>query len=301
MNLYLRARSGYSLEVDGKFCGNYAGDIKLAQLGTPALIEMIPHSAGKSISFLANGELKNRDDIKVYALKDGFFVSANFSVCGKKGFRVLYQKRFGKVLCTVYRDGETRVVAETEKTAEVCVCPDGADKFEARFDGKILFVYSVGAPSFVCAFSTENGLKKVMERIFDKIEFTPALRTETALCDIENTVIELEWKFYGGKMSAEEKGFKRAEFDDRIKSDFFTERIFFERISSGLSVDDLLTENMKSKQKYLRDFLGNFVFILPCYCSMEGVCLAYPDKDYYAVKVFSASLKNGLIDNIKEV
>ena len=301
MNLYLRARSGYSLKVDGKFCGNYAGDIKLAQLGTPALIEMIPHRAGKNISFLASGELKNRDDMNVYPLKDGFFVSANFTVGCTKGFKVLYQKRFGKVLCTVYRDGETRVVVETEKTAEICVCPDGADRFEARFDGEVLFVYSIGAPSFVCAFSVGNGLKKVMERIFDEIEFTPLLRTKTALCDIENTVTELEWTFHDGKMSAKEKALKRAEFDDRIKSDFFTERIFFERILNGLSADELLTENMKGRQKYLRDFLGNFVFILPCYCSREGVCLAYRGKDCFEVKVFSASFKNGLIDNIKEV
>ena len=300
MNLFLRARTGYSLKIDGELKGAFAGDVKIAELAAPSLIELLPHRGGESVCFLADGNLKNADNFNVYKISDGYFVDVFFGKNNKKGFKVLFQKRFGEALITIYRDRETRVVAETKSSAEVCVLPVCPESFGARLDGKVLYVYSTTPPHCVCAFSLERGVKKVMENIFDEIEFSPVFRTKTRLFDIENTVAEVEWKYSAGEMRAEKKKLEKGASDERIKTDFFKQRIFFERVLKGLPVSDMLSEGMREKEKYLSEYLGKALSVLPCYCSDGGVCLSYAGKDCFSVKVFSISFENGLISNLVE-
>ena len=69
----------------------------------------------------------------------------------------------------------------------------------------------------------------------------------------------------------------------------------------GLDVKDLLSPSLKPHADMLKDYLGDFVEVLPDFCTRKGVCLAYNGKDIRPTKNFELTVSDGLIENITEL
>lgn len=301
MDFFIRANEPFGLIADGEYKGRVKSAIKISEVFKPVFVELLSERGNAPISFLVPvmDALNSCNGIKAYKIKRGTFLDVRFLPVYNKQFELLCQKKFEDCLVTIYEDGVVRVVCENERSAEISEIPVTIKNLNIEKKDENIFVYSNKPPYFISVFSVGKRIKKIMENVFDEITFSPVFRTKTRLFDLEETIVEAEWFFDADGAKTKEKRVTRGIPFFKYEESFIG-RIFFNRVLRGEPVSDMLTGELKEKEKFLKDFLGDAVCVLPCYCS-DGVCLAYGEKDLYKTAEFYVEMKNGLINNVIEM
>jgi len=298
MKLILSAREGFALKADGNFLGNFNGDACIEDF-FPCFIEMLPHSGKRAAGFFCGYGVKNNYACRFFTLPDGIFASAEFEPPAPLGFELILQKKFydlNGTLVTVYRDGQTRIVAENCTGVETVTLPPVCHPFECAAFGSRIAVFSAVRPTTLTVFETAPKLRLIFNNVVDDFEFTPIFRTKTRLFCIEQTTVTCEWSF-SATPSAEVKKIESLSPYTPDKPLTFLRRAFFERILYRLPVTDLLCDQLRPNEDKLPSYLGSFTDILPDYCSNKGLCLTSGNS----VKIYDVQADGGKITNITEI
>lgn len=301
MKLFICANENFALRVNGEFLGNFCGAAGIDDF-SPAYVEVMPHSGLQCANFFVDYSDAEISNGSIYSLPDGMLVKLHFNSPAVRKFKPLMQKRFtGGVLITAFADGATRIVAENSSQAEAVEVPFDCNKFIAEQFGEFIIVRTDTKPTFAAVFSCGKNLNVAFANTADEIQFTPIFRTVSELGGIERAKVTCEWQTNSVPFIPK---VTNVSFGNpwMPSSPFrFTQRAFFQRIFNRLSVTEMLTENLKTNEGRLSEYLGNFTEILPDFCNEKGVCLAYGNEGTRRVKTFTVELENNLICNLHEI
>lgn len=297
MKVFLYCDSAFALKIDGQLNGCHA-EVGMS-FSRPRLIEALPLCGGEPVCLFADYRLKSNKNAVVHSIEDGYFIKLKFQKPIDEAFKIHYQKSFSSALVTVYSQGGTRIVCENGRSADVCEVPCGFTGFTAMRSSEYILVYTSGTPKFVAVFRTDGAVCLKYANVVDEFEITHLFQAKTQLYDLERSTALARWrKDFSGVDTLEIT--KEHPIDTTLGKEILR-RLFFERILLDISTEDLLSDALKPHADKLKDYLGDFIDILPEYCSKKGVCLSYHGEDRRPVKTFDIELSGCLISNVKEV
>ena len=274
MIYYLYSSKSSAVKIDGKFVGVTDGNY-FAFEADNALIEIIPlDNSWLPVTAYLSGEAQSLPQLKIIDMRGGTLLLPEFSHRFVTDFKLLFRGRkefsVGALAVTCYSENGVRLIVETAKDMYVESLPFTPD--DARFekvdsgDREYLLCVFVGKRSLVLAYSITDKIKLVSSCW----KFADGVRGQTLIVTRRRQIYTLDEKLIP--------------------------YAFFEELLCGGDVSDFLSPKLKPRAKDFKEFVGDFIAVLPPpnFVKQSLVTLLYKDKIEYA----DVKLNGGLIENV---
>lgn len=254
-------------------------------------VEFIPENA-LPICFFLNDQIRFAPPAgcEVYILRDGIAILAKDFPPSDLTFAPIAQRREGKTLATVFKQGRIYFSVQSESGLTTDILPRDFSSCELFFaDG----FWLLKSPLSLAVYSLQ-GERLLLERVLSYSLEEGVLRARLPLSDSKRRVADCAWKLSEQGCTRTEFTLKQyAETDDGDR-DILAEELlpyaFFESVLIGADYAELLSEELQSKADRLIDFLGDFTDVIltedPNTCGLlrkkaEGLF----EAAYYTVKL----------------
>ncbi len=306
MYYYFGADFPAVLKINGIYYGSCYANAKFITTEDTPFVELCAlNEQGKSLSFVLDSEflLCPRESVSVTDLDGGYFIKFELNCHGGE-FKVVEQKRFSDSLVTVFNDNGLKISVESNSGFF-------AENF-AFFEKDVEITHFETLPLVAVYFSTNktlnvylttDGVKKVFSGQVSAYNINgDTLYTEETFVDMKKHVVKRHLKFTDGHFQILERtvDYKGFAFDKVSKE--LLPYAFIEELLVGGDISEYLGQNMLENKSVLKEYLGDFLGVVPppVFKEQDLVGLVYKDKkNRYKVKYLSCEIKDNLIENIK--
>ena len=236
----------------------------------------------------------------VYLLPDAIALYAHEFPPSDFTLKTIAQKRKDNTLITLFQQGKTQISIESEHGFFLLPLEDSFCTAEIDFFGDLIALKTektlalftrFGTQVFcenVLSYSTNNDTMHVVMPLFDGLgrvaECTYLLRADGC----ERTSFTL-------KQAVSSTG----ERDGEIIAEELLPFAFFESVLLGLNYTEFLSEELREKADFLREFLGDFISVVPT--KNVNVCglVFRKGERLFEVRNFSVTVENGKITDLQ--
>ena len=248
---------------------------------------------------------------EIYLLKDGIAVYAKEFPPTDSTLRALTQKREGKTLVTVFRQGVTQVSIESPSGFFLCPLPFDFEPKEIEFFEDFILLSS----SDRLVLFNVNGKRILSEKIKSFSFKNGVLNATLPLSDSLNRTANCAWLLKDGsckqtEFTVEQKTSVSFPFDSKAAEgeasdvpaairDEILPYAFFESVLIGADYQALLSDDLKPKANQLKEFLGEFSSVV--LTEKPKVCGLVREKSerLFEVDEYAVEIENGKITDVK--
>ena len=299
MKIYFLSARPCALFLNGAYFGRTDLFERFAEISAKdgVLAEFIPEHE-QPIRFFITEKLRVSppDGCEVYLLPDGVAVYANDFPPTRTALEVIWQKRLGNALATLFKQGETQLTIEEKGELFLLLLPDSFLPTEIFIVGKLVVLTDKRR----LAVFEKMGKRLLFEKITEFRLDGETVFATLPLSDRLQRYAECEWSLSGDTFRQTAFTLKQRtdEKDETAKNDL-TVYAFFESLLIGANFDDFLSDGFTAKKEELASFLGDFIAVTLTENPNE-VGLVYKKAErLFEVKRFRAELENGRIADIK--
>lgn len=291
MRVYFLSEKRAALSVNGLFLGMVDGFERTAELdpNDKCFIECKPFEGFLPVKFCFDGEflINPPPQVELYHTRNGVALNCKNFLREDASMRVTKQERIAGTRLTLYVQGKVLLAMENETGFHLAELPDGLEKAEIVAAGENFLIEGEAA---FCILSRAGELLvasegKIAERgavVRAEVPFHDSLG-HSALCGWEN-----------GKLTS---------FALRTKQEPTAATYalaLFESVLVGADPAPFLSDTLAEKADSLKEFLGNFLSVVPCEAPGE-VGLVYKRKEnVFDLRYFRVTAEDGKIANIEE-
>lgn len=288
--MYFLSSMPCALRLGGVFFGAVDSFERFAEVSLKdnLFVEFIPENA-LPVCFFLNDQIRFTPPVgcEVYILRDGIAVYAKDFPPSDLAFSLIAQRREGKTLATVFKQGRIYFSVQSESGVTTDILPRDFAECELSFsDG----CWLLKSPRSLAVYSLQ-GERLLLENVLSYSVEQGLLRARLPLSDSQRRVADCAWEL-------SDEGCKRTEFtlkqyaegeNSGVPEDLIP-YAFFESVLIGANYADLLSEALQSKTDLLVDFLKDFTDVIltddPSTCGLirkkaEGLF----EAAYYTVKM----------------
>ncbi len=311
MYYYFSSAYPAAIKLNGIYYGVISDTVKAIDLDQNLpLVEVCPLCANeRQINFFPDGDFLSNppDNALVTDLGGGYLIK--FLKNTKVGdFRVIAQKKGNNLLATVFVENGLKVSIETPGGFFAdCLdfIADSAEISSFNLDGNsfCLITFS-GVDKMLCVYSlTSEPVQRVFIRQADDYSIDGGFFTTEKVPDIAKHTIKSEWEYKNGKFCQKNIFVERnGEFDINSLNERILPFAFLEEILCGGNPSDFLAESLKGSAERLKEYLGDFIGIMPppIFREQNQVGLIFPDgKNKYRAKYCAVTISDKKVSNIK--
>ena len=310
MRIYFISPVPAALKLGGVYAGilNRNEQFMDIELDGNIFCEIIPADGKRlPVSFIVNKQLLTSppENIEIYNYIACYKIAVKDFYSPSNKLKVIYQTKEGKydTVVTLFQENNIRIMLENkfgffyedvpanfeiEKCYHKEIKGDSLIIIEGKTFDKVLLIFS------------EKKMKLVFKNIYESYTFEDKLKLEFNFSDIAKHRGKSEWSYDGEfKMSGYEV--TDNDFDYSKIAEKLIPYCFFEEILCGGNAEKFLNEQLKTKAKALKGFLGNFIDVIapPFGIDENYVGLIYRESDnIYNTQYFKAELSERQINNI---
>lgn len=292
-----------ALKFNGEYLGKVDENLSFIDVDD-GFLEFIPiDSTFLPINcFLDKDHLNNNKFVQIIDLYGGFLIIPSFSKRVDPDFKMIGKRRFDFAK-------PTEICCFSQCGIKLCVEREGMMLFEslpftpedirfetARHNGiDYVVAICVGKRSLIIGFAFTDKIEVVFRSLCDGYGFEKnRLSVLENKRDVLKHTVSAVWEF-GQQVKPVSYSVTRKKQSFTLNKSLFA-YAFFEEILINGDCSDFLTPRLKPKARELKEFLGNFIKVLPPphFKPDDLLTLLYNDK----VEYVKLSFENGLIDNL---
>ncbi len=292
MRIYFLSERPCALTVNGLFLGTVDGFERTAELDPKdgCFLEFKPAGAFHPVRFCFDEQflLDPPPNIELYFIRGGAAVYCKNFMREDAAMRVIRQERLAGTRLTLYVQGKVLLSMENETGFRLIGLPDALEDAAMSLAGENFLLE--GENAFCLLSRTGETLLSSEGKILERGE---RIQAEIPLHDSLGHTKVCTWE--GGKLLS---------FSLRARREPTAATYavaLFESVLAGADPAPYLAEELREKADALQEFLGPFLYVVPC--GMDGeVGLVYRRKDrVFDVRYFRADVVEGKIANIAEI
>ncbi len=293
MNALFYSEQTCYLKVDCKFVGEISKNTKLLKnFSKDCFLEFIP----KNNDYFPIATLfKDKLNAKIFNLKEDFVIVPLFQKKLDLKYKVLLQEIINvynnSLVLTVVQDGGYKFYLDGVITFTDAL-PFKVESFEYKVISNTLFLIFIGIKSAVFAFDL-NSNKLLFKNMCDKVYFDGFLNIENTYKTAIPIMTNEKWDLNNFKLVDKALTPLKIKYDINSK---LLSTAFFEWVSIGVSVKDLLSIELQPRERELYSFIGKPIAVFPYYKDADKTVILDNDNAH----LYTLQFKDNLICNIIE-
>lgn len=311
MYLYFSSAYPAAIKLNGIYYGVISDTVKSISInGEPPFIEICSLvSDERQINFIVDTSFLSSppENVTVTDMKGGYFIKTLKSYHTNE-FKVIAQNKSTDTVVTVFTENCLKI--SIERT-------DGffADNEKFFADSSTIQFFNFNNESFVAillkskenllnVYKLNNDIEKVFSREVKDFEINGNLITIEEFFDVAKHVVKTSWEFADGIFK---KKFVEVNHAPTFNPENLNEKIipfaFLEELLVGGNLEPYLSDTLKEKSSMLKDYLGEFIGIMPppTFRSIDEVGLIYKKSERnYEVNYCTFEIINRKIFNLKK-
>lgn len=311
MYLYFSSAYPAAIKLNGIYYGVISDTVKSINVSDePPFIEICSLvSSEQQINFIANSSFLSSppEQITVTDMKGGYFIKPLKSYHTEE-FKVLAQNKNTDTVVTVFTENCLKI--SIERT-------DGffADNEKFFADSSTIQFFNIGNENLVAVllkgkenllnvYKLNNNIEKVFSREVKDFEINSDLITTEEFFDVAKHTVKTSWEFADGIFK---KKYVEVNHAPTFNLENINEKIipfaFLEELLVGGNPEPFLNDSLKEKASMLKDYLGDFIGIMPppTFRNIDEVGLIYKNGERtYEVNYCTFEIMNRKIVNLKK-
>lgn len=300
-----------AIKFNGIYYGVISETVKSIRIdGKLPLVEICPLSPNENqLTFIPDENFiySPPEGVLVTDLDGGYLIKIlkNYRV---GDFSVLCQQKFPNLVATVFIENGLKISIETPgnffaDTLDFFASDASIIRFSLSSSDFVAVVLS-GKEKLLTVYSIKDKIQKVFSRTVCDFSSDGGFYTTEHFSDIAKHTVFSEWQYSDFKFIQINKSVKRSEnFVIPDLPDKILPFAFLEELLVGGCVDDFLDDNLKENSDKLKEYLGEFIGIMPppVFRQIDEIGLVYClKKNKYNVKYCTFEIKDKKIVNIKK-
>ncbi len=313
MFYYFSSQIKCALKVNGIFYGIIDEQVKEINITKEnAYIELSPVNINaKSICFLLDQTFFNSPPPLIYLtdLKGGYLIKF-CPLIENNAFYIIAQEKFENALVTLFNENGVKLSLETQKDffAQSFMLNANCAQIGQFWLNNSPFVYinleTSAQKNQLIIYSIEDKIKQVFCRNIDSFNLENQLCTSENFYDIAKHKVTSFWDYQDNKLiRIDYKIEKSDKFNIENLSPKIIPYAFLEDLLVGDKIEDYLSQTLMENAKFLSDFFGNFLGIIPPpkFRDYNEIGLIYAkEENLYYTQYFIIETENKKIVNIKK-
>ena len=312
MYYYFSADFPAAIKFNGIYYGVISKTVKSIRIdGDCPLVEVCPLlSSERQINFIPDSDFLSSppDGVLVTDMRGGYLVKIlkNLRV-GE--FKILEQFKSSDLAVTAFIENGLKISIETKEgfladTINFLAQSAKITRF-SLVDSNFVAVLFLGTTNLLTVYSLSSEIKKVFSREVAKFSVDGGFYTTEEFLDIAKHTVHSEWIWQDGAFIQKNKSVNCKEgFCPQNLPESVFPYAFLEEILIGNTPTDYLVDPLKQSADKLKDYLGDFIGIMPppTFRSIEEIGLIFPDgKNKYKVSYCTFLLEGKKIANVKKL
>ncbi len=311
MYLYFSSAYPAAIKLNGIYYGVISDTVKSINVsGEPPFIEICSLvSNEQQINFIADSTFLSSppENVTVTDMKGGYFIKTLKSYRTDE-FKVLAQNKSTDTVVTVFIENCLKISIERAD----CFFADNekffADSSTIQFfslnNESLVAVLLKGKDNLLNVYKLSKNIEKVFSREVKDFEINGDLVTTEEFFDVAKHTVKTTWEFSLGTFN---KKSVSIEHSPSFNLENLNEKIipfaFLEELLIGGNLEPFLCDALKEKTLLLKDYLGDFIGIMPppTFRSIDEVGLIYKKGERtYEVGYCTFEIINRKIFNLKK-
>lgn len=270
MNFSFSSSSPFIIKCDGKIKGKISDkEIKSFDLNLGCFIEACFINGDTKNILLDNTLLSNPPPfLSVTDLKGGFIFDFN-AYKKSSQFKIIAQEKSETLLISLFNDNGIKLSAET-LNGSFSACIEEADSFPfskaevniKRVNGNSFIIIAFySEKTLIAVYSIQNSLIKEGAFIVDEFNFSEELLLIQKKKDVLLHTVKSVFSFKDGFLPIKTDVIKNKEFSDI--SEKIIPYAFLEEFAIGKTEESVLSDGIRENADKLKNYLGNFIGIMP--------------------------------------
>ena len=311
MYLYFSSAYPAAIKLNGIYYGVISDTVKSINVsGEPPFIEICSLvSNEQQINFIVNSSFLSSppENVTVTDMKGGYFIKTLKSYHTDE-FKVLAQNKSTDTVVTVFTENCLKI--SIEKTDgffadnEKFFADSSTIQFFNLNNVNLVAVLLTGKENLLNVYKLSNNIEKVFSREVKDFEINGDLTTTEEFFDVAKHTVKTSWEFTGETFK---KKLVEVNHAPKFNLENISEKIipfaFLEELLVGGNPEPFLSDALKEKALLLKDYLGDFIGIMPppTFRSIDEVGLIYKNGERtYAVEYCTFEITNRKIFNLKK-
>jgi hypothetical protein len=293
MKVYFLSELPAALYVGGAYLGTVSNFERFAEIslqdGMPARLDAV---GMQPLQFFLSEDLPLSPPlgVDVYRLPEGIALYAHGYLPVDTTLSVIAQVRQGENLATVYRQGVIQLAWNRGAEFFNTTLPPSFCECELFFEGEILLVKS---PTELALF-LGHGERVLLQRYLSAECADSVLTLRIPLCDhLRRTAI---CRYRLGSDSAELLSYDLQQGTGSYEG--LIAYAFFESVRVGGEFCEFLCEELATNSNDIREFLGEFLYVLPTEKETECMLVYRKSERLFDVRRFTVALADGKITDV---
>ena len=311
MYYYFSSEYPVAMKLNGIYYGILNETVKHLRIdnGSP-FVELCPLCEQEtSVNFILDDNFLKCPpaSITVTDMKGGYLIKLYPSL-SKSSFQIINQKKFNDAVVTVFTENGLKLSIETPKdfyaeTIKLNCNRAEIEKFRLG-DKTLIYISFICTKQLLYVFCIDEKITKVFCRTVDDFSIDNGLTTTEKYCDIAKHNCVTEWGFDGKTLTSKHVSVtENPDFNVDNLHEKLIPYAFLECFLVNTNVDDYLVKNIIEQKNHLKDYLGDYVGILPPprFRNINEVGLIYRVKEnFYRIDYFTFELDGRKICNVKK-
>ncbi len=293
MKVYFLSELPAALYVGGAYFGRVSSFERFAEISLQDGMPVRFDAQGmQPLQFFLSGDLllSPPNGVDVYRLSGGIALYAHGYSPVDTALVPIAQARNGERLATVYRQGNLQVAWNTPDGFFNATLPPSFCECELFFEGEFLIAKS---PSEIAVFS-KNGERILLERYLFAEWQDGELSLTLPLSDHLRRTAKCRYRFLGDSAELLSYALQQGEgnFDGLLAY------AFLESVRIGADFTEFLCEELSANAAAVREFLGNFLYVLPTAEPTECLLVYKKAERLFDVRKFVVTVADGKITDV---
>lgn len=294
MKIYFLSSRPCVLRLGGAYFGRVDTFERFAQitLSDNLFVEFIPENA-LPITFFITEEILHASPCgcETYILRDALVLYARDFSPVDHSLRPIAQISEPNCLATLFVQGEVQLSIQTPENFFIATLPPSFCQAELSFERDLVFVKG----SEMLAIFNKAGERLFLEKVVSYSVDNDILSVRIPLIESLGRVADCTYTLSSTECTRTSFRLLQARTERREELFAFA---FFESVLIGAAFEEFLDDELQPKAAEIREFLGDFVFVMPT--EEENCCaLLYQKAErLFEAKYFTLSIKNGKIVDI---
>ncbi|MBQ7879276.1 MAG: hypothetical protein IJ317_01370 [Clostridia bacterium] len=232
---------------------------------------------------------------EVYLLKDGIAVFARDFAPVDLALKTHAQKRFDKLLVTLFTQGVTQVSLESERGFFVKPLPPTLSQANIDLFNGLIFIHTDNE----LAIFTQTGDTLFHEQILDFSVNKDELFVNVLLSDSLQRIAECRYALSENACSRTACILKQASEDPAVCPDGLLCFAFFESVLLGADYARFLSDELRSRATEIMQFVGAFESVVPTDKANECGLVRQIGERLFSLDYYNVEIQDGKITDIR--
>ena len=311
MYYYFSSEFPVAIKLNGIYYGILSDAVKHLRIdaGVPfvELCSLTDEQTGTNFLLSDNFLSCPPPSVTVTDMKGGYMIKL-YSTCSKSEFKIINQKKFNDAVITVFTENGLKLSIETPNdfyAETVKLKCENANIERFKLDNQNFIAVSfISQKQTLLVYRIDEKIQKVFCRTVDDFSLDNGFYTTEIYDDMAKHKCVLEWTFDGKNLI---NNHSKITCSTTFSIDNLHEKLipyaFLECFLVGADTDCYFTETILNNKKHLKDYLGDFIGIMPPprFRNIDEVGLIFRLKEnLYKVDYFIFELENRKICNVKK-